>query len=204
MSTSKVISYVAGTAIPYLDVNVDTDEIAPTKEALFILSWKELSDAFCIKTRRQNPTHVLNDPRYAGAKILLAGANFGCGSSREHAAQAVKARYDAVIAPSFAPIFAGNCYSIGIPTITMDAGRIEYLGDIANSNPKREFTLDLDKLEVRFGMESLPLELEESKRQGFLRGEWDEVGALEEGLKDNLFAISHNLPSLAGYQNLKN
>ncbi len=203
-SENKAIPYIEGRAVPYLDVNVDTDEIAPTKEALFILTWPELSDAFCIKARRKDPNHPLNDPAYEGAKILLAGENFGCGSSREHAAQAAKARYGAIIAPSFAPIFEANCYSIGVPAVHMPAEQVAILAELVRRDPRLTLSIDLEARVVRYessqssGPGVIPFELEESRRQGFLRGEWDEVEALEKGLAENLSSVS-SLPSLKGY-----
>lgn len=135
MTAFAPVPVVAGIAAPLLRSNVDTDAIIPSREikgvaktglaAGLFAGWRYLAG-----TREADPAFVLNDPRYADAIVLLAGDNFGCGSSREHA---VWALYDygfrAVIAPSFAPIFRGNCIRNGIIPVVLDSAAIARIGD---------------------------------------------------------------------------
>lgn len=122
----KPFETLTSLAIPLIRDNVDTDAIIPSRE-MKTVSKDGLSEGLFagwryLEGRTPNPDFVLNDPAYAGAQILLSGANFGCGSSREHAAWAL-AEYGirAIIAPSFNPIFRGNCVRNGIVPIVLDA-----------------------------------------------------------------------------------
>jgi len=115
-------------AAPLLRDNVDTDAIIPSREMTSV-GKSGLADGLfagwrytALGSRDPNPAFILNDPAYANARILLSGANFGCGSSREHAAWALaEYGFRAVIAPSFNPIFRGNCVRNGIVPIELDA-----------------------------------------------------------------------------------
>jgi 3-isopropylmalate/(R)-2-methylmalate dehydratase small subunit len=124
-------------AAPLLRDNVDTDAIIPSREMRFV-SKRGLADGLFagwryrrLGSRDPDPDFILNDPRFAAAQILLAGANFGCGSSREHAAWALaEYGFRAIIAPSFNPIFRGNCVNNGI--VPVELGK-EAVDDIAAS-----------------------------------------------------------------------
>lgn len=146
---------LTATAAPLLRDNIDTDTIIPSREmkgtgktglagGLFA-PWRYLSP----EGRDPDPGFVLNQPRFADARIILGGSNFGCGSSREHAVWAL-AEYGirAVIAPSFAPIFAGNCTRNGILTVVLDA---ESVAQIAADG--RPVTIDLPEQRVSLGEE---------------------------------------------------
>jgi len=198
MSKDRIINVIEGRTIPYTTADVDTDEISPTKEALYVLTWEELSDVFCVKTRKRDPDHILNDPRYENATILFAGDNFGCGSSREHAVQATKSRYSLVVAPSFAPIFAANSYSVGLPVVTATPTDLDLLVGASRDNPETIFRVDLEKMSISFDGYEVPIDLQESRRQGFLQGTWNESDKLIKGLKENMDKIK-SLPSIAGY-----
>jgi 3-isopropylmalate/(R)-2-methylmalate dehydratase small subunit len=131
MSAFPPVPRVSGIAMPLLRANVDTDAIIPSREikgvgktglaeGLFA-GWRYLAPG----SRVPAPDFVLNDPHFANAPILLAGENFGCGSSREHAVWALhEYGVRAVIAPSFAPIFRGNCVTNGIIPVVLDAAVI--------------------------------------------------------------------------------
>lgn len=141
---------LTATAAPLLRDNIDTDTIIPSREmkgtgktglasGLFA-PWRYLS----ADAREPDPAFVLNQPKYADAQIILGGSNFGCGSSREHAVWAL-AEYGtrAVIAPSFAPIFAGNCTRNGILTVVLDAAAVAQIA--ADGRP---VTIDLREQRV--------------------------------------------------------
>ncbi len=195
---SKIINEITSRAVPFPEIDLDTDKIAPTDEALYVLSWEEAGDVFCILERQKNSNHVLDRVEYKGARILFAGKNFGCGSSREHATQATLARYDAVVAPSFAPIFGDNAYAIGLPVLKVeDSSQMDSLVKIAESDPTAKFRISLESLTISHGEMNIPLILDASKRDGFLKGTWDERQRLVAGL-DKTQRVLSRLPYFTG------
>lgn len=166
-------------AAPLIRANVDTDAIIPSREMKSV-SKQGLADGLfagwrytTIGGREPDPAFVLNQPAYAGARVLLSGENFGCGSSREHAVWALlEYGIRAVIAPSFAPIFHGNCVRNGILPVRLDAGSIARLAAAVAPDPQqRRLTVDLvgqrvtgpDGLEFGF-------EIEPEEREMLLEG----------------------------------
>ena len=156
-------------AAPLIRANVDTDAIIPSREMKSV-SKQGLADGLfagwrytAIGGREPDPAFVLNQPAYAGTRVLLSGENFGCGSSREHAVWALlEYGIRAVIAPSFAPIFHGNCVRNGILPVRLDAAGIARLAEAVAPDPqRRRLTVDLvrqritgpDGLEFGFGIE---------------------------------------------------
>jgi 3-isopropylmalate/(R)-2-methylmalate dehydratase small subunit len=136
-----------GRAIPLDRADVDTDQIVPAE----YLKRVERSGfgPFLFAEWRKDPSFVLNDPRYAGATILLAGPNFGSGSSREHAVWALEdAGYRAVISPSLADIFRSNCGKIGVLPVELPAESVRALMDAVLDDPSTEITVDLEGLRV--------------------------------------------------------
>ena len=102
--------------------------------------------------------HPLNEERHQGASVLLSGSNFGCGSSREHAPQAIyRGGFRAVIAESFAEIFFGNCTTLGIPCAAASREDIAAIAAAIEADPQVEVEIDVEKLEIRCGRENLPL-----------------------------------------------
>jgi 3-isopropylmalate/(R)-2-methylmalate dehydratase small subunit len=142
------IHIIEGTALPLDRSDVDTDQIIPAE----YLKRVERSGfgPFLFAEWRKDPAFVLNDPRYDGASILLAGANFGGGSSREHAPWAIEdAGYRAIIAPSFADIFRNNCTKIGLLPVELPAEGVRALMDAVLDDPATRIIVDLDQLVVR-------------------------------------------------------
>jgi len=142
------IRIIEGTALPLDRSDVDTDQIIPAE----YLKRVERSGfgPFLFAEWRKDPAFVLNDPRYDGASILLAGANFGGGSSREHAPWAIEdAGYRAIIAPSFADIFRNNCTKIGLLPVELPAEGVRALMDAVLDDPATRIVVDLDQLVVR-------------------------------------------------------
>jgi 3-isopropylmalate/(R)-2-methylmalate dehydratase small subunit len=138
---------VEGTAVPLDRSDVDTDQIVPAR----FLKRIERSGfgEFLFHEWRQDPGFVLNDPRYAGATILLAGANFGSGSSREHAPWALQDHgFRAVIAPSFADIFRSNCCKIGLLPVELPSESVRALMDAVLDDPETRIVVDLGSLTV--------------------------------------------------------
>ncbi len=134
------IREVEGRAIPFGAKNVDTDVIIPAHWLKTITREGLGQGAF--ETVRARPGNVFDDPEYAGASILIAGDNFGCGSSREHAAWALlDMGVRAVIAPSFSDIFSGNAFKNGILTVALSQDQVDRLLDVARTDP---ISIDLD------------------------------------------------------------
>ncbi|OYY72797.1 3-isopropylmalate dehydratase small subunit [Sphingomonas sp. 28-63-12] len=134
MTAFPPVPHVAGIAAPLLRANIDTDAIIPSREIKGVGKTGLAEGLFAgwryIEGRTPDPDFILNQPRYAHAPILLGGANFGCGSSREHAVWALhEYGIRAVMAPSFAPIFQGNCVRNGIVPVVLDEGVIAQLGE---------------------------------------------------------------------------
>jgi len=141
------IKKIAGTAVPLDRSDVDTDQILPAEHLKRIE--RTGFGQFLFAEWREDPDFVMNRPEYSGATILLAGANFGCGSSREHAPWAIQdAGFKAVIAPSFADIFRNNCYKIGLLVVDLSAETVDALMDAVHEDPPTEITVDLERRTV--------------------------------------------------------
>ena len=165
-------------AAPILRANVDTDAIIPSREMKSV-SKTGLADGLfagwrytSIGGREPNPEFVLNQPAYAGTKILLGGENFGCGSSREHAVWALhEYGIRVVIAPSFSPIFRGNCVRNGIVPVTLAAEEVTKLAEFVMADPSvHQLEVDLEACEVRAGANIQRFELESEAREMLLEG----------------------------------
>jgi 3-isopropylmalate/(R)-2-methylmalate dehydratase small subunit len=137
------IRTITGRALPIDRSDVDTDQIIPAEYLKRIE--RTGFGPFLFAEWRKDPSFILNDERYAGASILLAGANFGGGSSREHAPWAIEdAGFTVVIAPSFADIFRTNCTKIGLLPVELPAESVRALMDASLDDPSTEITVDLD------------------------------------------------------------
>jgi 3-isopropylmalate/(R)-2-methylmalate dehydratase small subunit len=168
------ITRFAGRAIPLDRADVDTDQIIPAQ----YLKRVERTGfgPFLFDEWRKDPDFVLNDERFAGATILLAGANFGCGSSREHAPWAIEDYgFKAVISPSFADIFRNNCLKIGLLPIELREESVRALMDAVLDDPSTEIEVDLDTLTVRApGLDEV-FDMEQFTRWRLMEG-LDDIG----------------------------
>ena len=141
------ISRIAGRAVPLDRSDVDTDQIIPAQYLKRIE--RTGFGPFLFDEWRKDPSFVLNDPRFGGATILLAGANFGCGSSREHAPWALQDYgFRAIVAPSFADIFRNNCFKVGLLAVELPAEAVRALMDAVIDDPSTEIAVDLDERRV--------------------------------------------------------
>ncbi len=168
----KPVTTVSGTAYPWGAKNVDTDVIIPAHWLKTITRTGLGKGAF--ETVRAQPGNIFDDPAYAGAPILIAGDNFGCGSSREHAAWALADMgIAAVIAPSFSDIFSGNAFKNGIVTVVLPEAVIDRLIEVAKTDP---VTIDLESMTVTTPFQDrFPFELDAFRRQCLKEG-LDEIG----------------------------
>ena len=166
------VKQVEGRAFPLGLKNVDTDVIIPA-HYLKTITRKGLGRG-AFETIRAVPGNVFDDPEYAGANIIVAGDNFGCGSSREHAAWALgDMGVGAVIAPSFSDIFSGNAFKNGIVTVVLPQEAVDRLIEVAKTDP---ITVDLENQVVTTPFQDrFPFEIDAFRRQCLLEG-LDEVG----------------------------
>jgi 3-isopropylmalate/(R)-2-methylmalate dehydratase small subunit len=179
------IKQVSGRAVYVPGDDIDTDQIIPAR-FLMCVTFDALGGQLFYDARKhadgKDKPHPLNDVRFKGASVLLVNANFGCGSSREHAPQSIhKAGFRAVIGESFAEIFFGNSTTLGIPCLSLTRTEIAELAQLVERDPKAEITVDVEQLEVRAGGKTYTAQLKPSARDGLVRGEWDPIAQLLEG-----------------------
>ena len=173
------ISTISGTAIPLTGNDIDTDRIIPAR-FLRCVTFDGLGASVFEDDRIQlNGTHPFDLPQFQGANILVVNSNFGCGSSREHAPQALaKWGIKLIIGESFSEIFFGNCVAMGIPCLNADAATIAELQEIVRENPQTPITVDLNALRVRCGKFTTLVSIGEASRQQLTNGTWDACGQL--------------------------
>ena len=185
MPLEKITSVIGrGVYVPGSDI--DTDRIIPAR-FMKCVTFDGLGEFLFNDVRKQLDgtlkPHPLNEPRFKGATILLSGANFGCGSSREHAPQAIqKYGFRAVIAEGYAEIFFGNSITLGIPCVTATREDIAKIAAAVEANPTLEVTIDVTKQEVRFGGQTVNGAIRDSARDALVNGRWDAIGELIDGL----------------------
>ena len=181
MSLPK-ISVVTGSAVHVPGDDIDTDRIIPAR-FMKCLTFDGLGEYLFHDTRFNEDgspkKHNLNDPRFAGAGILVTGSNFGCGSSREHAPQSLyRAGFRAIIAGNFAEIFFGNSINLGMPCVSVESeDRAEIVAEI-EKNPKTEVTISLEDLSVRFGQTEVSCRMRSGARESLASGRWDPLDEL--------------------------
>ncbi len=199
MSLAK-ITQVSGRAVYVPGNDIDTDRIIPAR-FMKCVTFDGLGEFLFFDVRHTPegvPTgHPIDQPGHKGARILLTGANFGCGSSREHAPQAIhKAGFRAVIAENFAEIFFGNSTTLGIPCVNAAREDIAKVAAAVQKDPSIEVTVDVAALEVRFGDDRIPVTQRDSARDALINGRWDAIGELIEGIPA-VKATAARLPYLA-------
>jgi 3-isopropylmalate/(R)-2-methylmalate dehydratase small subunit len=172
------IREVQGTALPLRGDDIDTDRIIPAR-FLKSISFEGLQDHLFEDDRQQLETHPVSNPAYDGAAVMLVNANFGCGSSREHAPQAIRRRgIRAVVGQSFSEIFFGNSVALGMPCPTATRESLQAMMALAERNPSTVFSVDLQAMRVTAAGQSFEIALPASAREAFLDGGWDATGLL--------------------------
>jgi 3-isopropylmalate/(R)-2-methylmalate dehydratase small subunit len=182
------VTQVRGRAVPVRGDDIDTDRIIPARY-LKEITFSKMGD-YPFFDERFNADgspkpHPFNEARFQGATVLIGNVNFGCGSSREHAPQSLvrwgnpaQPGIKAIIAESFAEIFAGNCVMLGVPAVTAAKDDVLALQGLAERDPQTEFTVDLESLTVKAGALTVKVALAESRRDALLKGTWDGTGLL--------------------------
>jgi 3-isopropylmalate/(R)-2-methylmalate dehydratase small subunit len=178
------IETLTGRGLPLLLDDIDTDRIIPAR-FLRCVTFEGLGAHAFEDDRKQDAKHPFDDARFQGSRVLVSGRNFGCGSSREHAPQALmRWGIQAVVAESFAEIFFGNCTSLGIPCVMASRADLQKLADAIQADPTVEVTVDLMKKEVRCGALRVPCSMPDSARTSLTTGQWDFLGQLLDGESD--------------------
>ena len=182
------IKDVSGTGIHLPGDDIDTDRIIPARY-LKCVTFDDLAGTHFYDVRFDpdgKPTgHPLDDPRFSGASIMLSGSNFGCGSSREHAPQAIyRSGFRAIIAESFAEIFFGNSTTLGMPGVSASREDIESLGAAIEEDPGTGIRIDLESMAVSYGDRDFAITMPDSARQALTAGRWDPIQELLDNEKE--------------------
>jgi 3-isopropylmalate/(R)-2-methylmalate dehydratase small subunit len=194
------ITQVSGRGVAVPGDDIDTDRIIPAR-FMKCVTFDGLGEYVFHDVRRNEDgserAHPLNDPRFAGASILVSGSNFGCGSSREHAPQAIhRAGFRAVIAEGFAEIFFGNSTQLGMPCVSASSDDLDTLRRAIDADSQLEISIDLERKEIRFGGNSVPCEIREGARNALVNGKWDPLQDLLDGA-GAVEAVAAGLPYMA-------
>ena len=176
------IKKITGRAVPVEGDDIDTDRIIPARY-MRCVTFDGLGE-FLFRDIRQtqdgkSTNHTIDQAKFKGATILVSGMNFGCGSSREHAPQAiVRAGFKAVIAGNFAEIFFGNSTTLGLPCVSAKKEDLQALTQLISSEPSTEVGINLENLKVTAGKLSFAVTMKASAQQGLLSGRYDAIADL--------------------------
>ncbi|QDX39540.1 3-isopropylmalate dehydratase small subunit [Salarchaeum sp. JOR-1] len=194
---ADTVKRVTGTGIPVRGDDIDTDQIIPAR-FLKVVTFDGLGQFAFFDQRFDEDDepleHPFNENRFEGASVLAVNANFGCGSSREHAPQALmRWGIDAIVGESFADIFAGNCLALGIPTVVADHDTVTDLQDFIDENPDAEVTVDVANETVTFGDRTVAVEVDDAQHTALVEGVWDTTALLRSNA-DAVEETAHSLP----------
>jgi 3-isopropylmalate/(R)-2-methylmalate dehydratase small subunit len=180
---AETVDFVSGTGVPVRGNDIDTDQIIPAR-FMKVVTFDGLGQFSFFDLRfddEDNPKeHPFNQERFEGANVLVVNANFGCGSSREHAPQALmRWGIDAIIGESFAEIFAGNCLALGIPTVTADHETIEAIQDWVDENPDGDIDVDVEAETVTYADTTVDVTVDDAQRKALVEGVWDTTALMK-------------------------
>lgn len=174
------VTNVSGSGVPLLLDDIDTDRIIPAR-FLRCVTFDGLGEYAFEDDRQQDPGHTFNNSKYQNGSVLIAGRNFGCGSSREHAPQSlIRWGIQTIIAESFAEIFFGNCTALGTPAVCASREVLQQLTKLVEEDPSRKITVDLETMQGRSGDFQFDITIPDSARQALLSGQWDFMNLLLE------------------------
>jgi 3-isopropylmalate/(R)-2-methylmalate dehydratase small subunit len=190
------VDYVEGTGIPVRGNDIDTDQIIPAR-FMKVVTFDGLGEFAFFDQRFDDEDnekdHPFNEAKYQDANVMVVNANFGCGSSREHAPQAlVRWGIDAIIGESFAEIFAGNCLALGVPTVTADTETIRELQDYVEKYPDSEIEVDVEAETVSYDDRVVEVTVDDAQRKALVDGIWDTTALM----KSNTNAVAETAASL--------
>ena len=192
------VTAISGRALPLRGADIDTDRIMPAR-FLVAVSFEGLERHLFEDDRRADERHPFNDARFTGASILVVNANFGCGSSREHAPQGlVRAGIRAVIGESFSEIFQGNAAMLGVPCFVASHADIERLQTLIETAPETAINADVAAGTITAGTLAFSATLPPALRDGFLSGQWNPTAMLLANF-DDVRAVAALLPYIRGF-----
>lgn len=196
------VRVVSGTAVVVRGNEIDTDRIIPARY-LKVVTFDGLGE-FAFRDVRfaqdgSQLDHPFNRPEHQGARVLIVNKNFGCGSSREHAPQALlRWGIHAIVGESFAEIFAGNCNALGVPAVRVSEADVERLMSIVESDPSMTVDVDVDAREVRAGGLRVSASIADEIRESLVTGVWDSTAALLAN-RERIAETVSNLPYMSGF-----
>jgi 3-isopropylmalate/(R)-2-methylmalate dehydratase small subunit len=197
-ATTSQRRQISGRGIPVTGNDIDTDRIIPAR-FLKAVTFETMGEHAFEDARKQNPEHPFNSPAYKGASVLVVGQNFGCGSSREHAPQALmRWGIRAIVGGSFGEIFFGNCVMLGIPCLRASQEDLEWLQREIGRAPQSPVSVDVEKQEVRFGDRLIKASIPDGARNQLVNGMWDSTSVLLEA-GAAIEATAGKLPYVNGF-----
>jgi 3-isopropylmalate/(R)-2-methylmalate dehydratase small subunit len=189
---------IAGRGIPVTGNDIDTDRIIPAR-FLKEVTFESMGEHAFEDAKKQNPEHPFNQAVYKGASVLVVGQNFGCGSSREHAPQALmRWGIRAIVGGSYGEIFFGNCVMLGIPCLVVTQADLEWLQRQVALSPQQAVSVDIEKQEVRFGDRVIKATVPDGARNQLVNGTWDSTAVLLEA-GAAIEATAKKLPYATGF-----
>ncbi len=198
MTDNRHIDRIEGTAIPVRGTNIDTDRIIPAR-FLKAITFEGLGAHAFEDDRRSMPDHPFSNPAFRGASILFVNENFGSGSSREHAPQALKRwGIGACVGESFSEIFQGNALSIGLPCATASTGEIDALMTTAEQEPSTPMVFSVRALTIDARDRTVRLSMPPAVRESLLAGQWDAMALLLDRF-DDVRTVAGTLPYVTGF-----
>jgi 3-isopropylmalate/(R)-2-methylmalate dehydratase small subunit len=187
---------VSGTGVPIYGNDIDTDQVIPAR-FMKVVTFDGLGQfAFFDQRFDDDDTpkeHPMNEERFKDASVMVVNSNFGCGSSREHAPQALmRWGIDALVGESFAEIFAGNCLALGIPTVTADGETVTALQAWVDENPDGTIDVDVEAETVTYGDQTVDVTVDDAQRKALVDGVWDTTALM----KSNAQAVRERAEAL--------
>jgi 3-isopropylmalate/(R)-2-methylmalate dehydratase small subunit len=198
----KSIKTITGRGIVVPGNDIDTDQIIPARY-MKVVTFDGLGEYAFYDLRYDDQgskkPHPFNEDRFAGASVMLVNRNFGCGSSREHAPQALmRAGIAVVIGESFAEIFAGNCTAMGVPTVTLLSEEVKELMKMVDADPTVEITVDLPSSAITCNGREFSFSMHPSYRSALIAGSWDSTSVLLSNI-EGINALTEQVPYLNGF-----
>jgi 3-isopropylmalate/(R)-2-methylmalate dehydratase small subunit len=189
---------ITGRGLPLPGNDIDTDRIIPAR-FLKAVTFDGMGEHAFEDARTQDPEHPFNQAIYQGASVLVVGQNFGCGSSREHAPQALmRWGIRAIVGGSFGEIFFGNCVMLGIPCMVVAPDDLDWLQRAIGRSPRAPLTVDVERQEVRLGDRTIRATMPDGPRNQLTGGTWDSTAVLLEA-GPAIEATAGKLPYVTGY-----
>ena len=198
----QAISHVEGTAMVVPGNDIDTDQIIPAR-FMKVVTFDGLGEYAFYDLRftpeGETKPHPFNEERFTGASVLVVNRNFGCGSSREHAPQALmRAGIKAVVGESFAEIFAGNCTARGVPAITLPHETVQEIMQVVENDPSIYMTIDLPSSVLTVGDTAYTFDMPAAYRSALIAGNWDSTSVLLSHL-DMIDERASRIPYINGF-----